>query len=431
MTSLETRTSSRFTPPSLRGRLPVVAGIAAAGILLSDSTRRFGIQGELTLVAFAVVVLAFLSAQASTRMFLPSSVYEPRTSGHRLPPILLVLFLIWALLGIPMGKVGTDGYQNLVVDAMFVLGIAAAAAATTRRTPMRVLSAFWLAGLLAALVYLATVGIYGVNNDTIYSARSIAGSLLAAIGVTVARVAVLKKSSWPLFVMVLAVGLSLSRAASAIALILMMTFAVRGRRGYALVKSLLLGGLILTAVMLAYTYWQPFRDRFERSDGYEISGITVGTSGRSALWAAVFEHWTQSPWFGFGAGSSQTYVTQHFVTIAHPHNDYLRLLHDFGIIGLTLWAIAILGLLRGAYQRYKVSTGADQAIHLAAILEMIKLLLFMIANNPVVSGFGMLGLAAIMGVSIGRGTPDDSTSGAVPSGQPVRSSPRPRWRPSA
>jgi O-antigen ligase len=230
--------------------------------------------------------------------------------------------------------------------------------------------------------------------------------------------------------MFLAVGLSLSRAATAIALILMMTFAVRGRRGYALVKSLLLGGSILTGVMLAYTYWQPFRDRFEKSDGFEIGGVTLGSSGRSNLWAAVFAHWQQSPWFGFGAGSSETYVLQRFVTIAHPHNDYLRLLHDFGIIGLTLWVLAIVGLLTGAHQRYKASTGADQAIHLAAILGLVQLLLFMIANNPIVSGFQMLGLAAIIGVSIARNSTGPApTEASVTGDDEVLNAPPPRANP--
>ena len=245
---------------------------------------------------------------------------------------------------------------------------------------------------------------YGPNNEAIYGARSIAGSLLPAIVAAIASIAVLKRSRWPLVLMFLALGLSLSRSALAIALIMLMTFAFRGKKGAALLKSVLFSGGLLVGVILLYTYYEPFRNRFEQGDGYEVGGFTLGSSGRTNLWGATYEHWLQSPWVGFGAGSSEVLTMQRF-NITHPHSDYLRLLHDYGILGLALFVVAVVGMGYAAWKRYRASRGVDQAIHLAALLGVLQLLLFMVANNPIVNVFFMLALAVVLGVSIGRGTP--------------------------
>lgn len=382
-----------------------MVGIAAVGVVLADSTRLVGGQGALTLAILGVAGLICLNASVPPTRFAPSDFYEPRSPAARMPPLPLLLFVIWVGIIALAKPIAEQGFQNAVVYGIFFASIPAAAAATSPGTPARVLKAFRVAGIAAALAYLALVAISGPGTELFYGARAIAGSLLTAIAVAVAARAVLHTSVWPLVLMVVALASSLSRSALAIAFVLMMTFAVRGKRGSALFKSLTLGGVIAAGVLLAYRYWEPFRNRFEVGDDYALGGVTIGSSGRAALWDETIRHWQLSPWTGHGLGSAQSHTLAVFRTIEHPHSDYLRLLHDFGIVGLGLWVAAMLAMMLGAYRRYRASESVDQAIHLAALLLLVKLALFMVANNPIVGVFGMLATGAVVGVSIGRGAP--------------------------
>jgi O-antigen ligase len=389
--------------PQLRGRLPVVVGIAAAGVVLADSLRLVGIQGPATLGILGVALLTFLNAAAPTKL-VAEGVHEPRPT-RLMPPAWLTLFMCWVMVMAVAKPIPSQGFQNLAVYAVFFTSIPAAAAATTPKTSIRVLKAFRAAGVVVAIAYLALVAVGGPGTELFYGARAVAGSLLTAIAILVAMRAVLRVPAWPLYLTIAALGLSLSRAALAIAFVLMMTLAVQGKRGAALFRAIGLGGLISAGVLLMYRYYEPFRNRFEVGDDYAVGGVTIGSSGRAALWEETTRHWQTSAWFGHGVGSAEEHTLLMFRTIEHPHNDYLRLLHDFGIVGLALWVLAIVALMRGAYLRYRASDGADRAIHLAALLLLIKLVLFMIANNPVVGVFGMLATGAVVGVSIGRNAP--------------------------
>ena len=108
-------------------------------------------------------------------------------------------------------------------------------------------------------------------------------------------------------------------------------------------KFTTLVGLGLVAVYWAYTRYTPFRDRFQQGDGYTVDGLTLGSSGRSNLWAATYHHWQLSRWFGQGVGSAEQFILQTYPPNAHPHNDYLRILHDTRVLGMALWTLGDFG----------------------------------------------------------------------------------------
>jgi exopolysaccharide production protein ExoQ len=64
-------------------------------------------------------------------------------------------------------------------------------------------------------------------------------------------------------------------------------------------------------------------------------------SGRTALWKATFDRWQDSPWFGWGSGSTFWEV---FVDWTHtqPHNVFLQFLISWGVVGTigALWLLA-------------------------------------------------------------------------------------------
>ena len=91
------------------------------------------------------------------------------------------------------------------------------------------------------------------------------------------------------------------------------------------------------------------RDRFTVGDqAVRIGGLRLTRQAAptvGATWSAIRDH----PWIGHGPGQAQYFIQQRYVTIDHPHNEYLRMLYDLGwpaaflwLTGLVMSAVAIL-----------------------------------------------------------------------------------------
>jgi len=83
----------------------------------------------------------------------------------------------------------------------------------------------------------------------------------------------------------------------------------------------------------------------ETSDG----SVRYG-SGRSNFWLKVFEGWNDSTVFnkifGLGFFSTVSTVQERSGPAIYAHNDYLETLHNFGILGLSLFLIFSAALIR-------------------------------------------------------------------------------------
>ena len=73
-------------------------------------------------------------------------------------------------------------------------------------------------------------------------------------------------------------------------------------------------------------------------------GLSVNDSGRAIGWRAIIDSFFQAPLFGQGAGSGQTVTLRDAPPIDHPHSEYLRILHDGGLVAGIL-AIVFVALL--------------------------------------------------------------------------------------
>ena len=57
------------------------------------------------------------------------------------------------------------------------------------------------------------------------------------------------------------------------------------------------------------------------------------------------------------SGTADSLISRTYGSAAgHPHNDYLRLLHDYGLVGMSLWALG----LRLAPEAAPGGRGSDQ-----------------------------------------------------------------------
>ena len=111
-----------------------------------------------------------------------------------------------------------------------------------------------------------------------------------------------------------------------------------------------IGAIVATlSVAIATVFlYAPLHHRFFHGDTAQVGGISINVTGRDTLWAANWDYFLKAPVIGHGAGAADrlTSALPEHGGAAHPHNDYLRILVDYGIVGLVLWFFAYFALLR-------------------------------------------------------------------------------------
>jgi O-antigen ligase len=65
------------------------------------------------------------------------------------------------------------------------------------------------------------------------------------------------------------------------------------------------------------------------------------TSGRIAINNVLVDGLNQAYWFGYGANSSEE-ISMEIANVSHPHNDWLRLRYEYGMLGLVLFIFTYL-----------------------------------------------------------------------------------------
>ncbi len=119
------------------------------------------------------------------------------------------------------------------------------------------------------------------------------------------------------------------------------------------------------------------------------------------------------PWIGHGVGSADDLINRVYSTaVGHPHNDYLRLLHDYGLLGTCLWGIGYALLLMRTWRAWHVSTvtkregrthdsSSELRIHAAAFLALVGVAIAMITDNAIVYMYVIGPLGVLVGLSLG------------------------------
>jgi len=105
------------------------------------------------------------------------------------------------------------------------------------------------------------------------------------------------------------------------------------------------------------------------------------TSGRAHIWAALAESIPEAPWFGHGANASESYVIALTGGIAHPHNDWLRIAYDYGLLGTALLLVTLIAQIRHTLGIARQSTGPIRLCAYAAASTFIPFAFYMLTDN--------------------------------------------------
>ena len=185
-------------------------------------------------------------------------------------------------------------------------------------------------------------------------------------------------------------------------------------------------GLVVGAVLVvgvsAVLFYAPLRDRVFKGDVTNVGGVSLNVMGRDRVWSENWGWFQQKPIIGWGAGSADRMTAAlppsvGGATVGHPHNDYLRILVDFGVIGLAIWVLTYILLIRMMWKRWRerlaLNTPAAQ-VCCAAFLALSGIGLTMLVDNPLIEVVKMAPLGMLVGLAAGMATAEAEEVAALP-----------------
>lgn len=375
----------------------VVALVSAMWMITVDSTSRgssevISLSGVLTIVSCLLIMAAWFLAVVGRHVKLSRRACEVDSATGF--PMSLWLFLL-LVAGLTAVRPDPASVQNASVYAIFIFALAYGASSASAQRADEVANFVRFAGAVSAVIYIVS----SFSGVDIYGIRSISLSALIGLAVVVPHRG---RSSVNLALTALfltAILISLSRTALLVGMCMLVFLVVRTHRRFRPLKVFVMIVIAAVFVYVMFFTYEPVRDRFLSGDGAAtFNGVRLNTSGRATLWEITWNSALQSPWFGHGPGTASELISSLYPNIAHPHNDYLRLIHDFGFIGAGLFfagiAIILVKLVVNAFR-------SDSAILWSGSILLASILVVMVTDNVVIYGFVMFPAGYIIGIAFG------------------------------
>ncbi len=329
----------------------------------------------------------------------------------RIPPWLRI-FVLWVVTAsILSWPVEFLGLQNVLVFALFAATIAMAWLFTLEDDgfPDRIDTGVHLAAWLAAALYGASVLLGGLGSGAVMGSRSYALFALVPFGWALSHIRFERRYRLLAVVLFMLILFSLSRGAlvAATIMVALAWFDVRNVGAWVKTASVVLIASI--AFSLALDLVPGLQSRFYAGDVQTVAGgLAVNTSGRESIWRPVWDDYLRSPVIGHGPGTGDALTAK----LSSPeqggtggagnvHNDYLRILHDYGIVGLFLWIAAAATLIHTLYKGTGVvSAPRAKMWPWAGYLSLVGISLEMVVDNPVIEVDVMVPLGILVGVGL-------------------------------
>lgn len=382
--------------------LALTRSLAITAILLSGTVDLFTNVRAGSVSGLGALTIGYTAA--AWLFWMTNSTQSARIYGRVVPFCMLVGL---GVLSFAWYKPTIPGVQSLLAVAAFIglLLLTASSTANDPTFPSKVGRALGIASVVAVCTYILRLLFEG---GAMQGAGPRTFSLFALVVIAwyvAGWTAYSKRDFWPAIVMLAVVAVSLSRTALFVGTALIPAARLRLQSLGGWVRLIVWSGLAIAVLFAAVSFVGPLRQRFFTGDtSLQVFGLHINTEGRLDLWKLTIDSYRQSPVLGRGVGSSQVVINAVYPGLDHPHNDYLRLLHDFGPAGLLCWLIGYAALFIEswrAWTRSQAERPADARVHLAALLALIAVALSMVTDNPTTYIFVMAPLGVIVGASVG------------------------------
>ena len=108
------------------------------------------------------------------------------------------------------------------------------------------------------------------------------------------------------------------------------------------------------------------------------------TSGRRHIAEVLLLEIAQKPWWGHGANASEELILKLSEgQLSHPHNDWLRFLYDYGIVGAALFLLTVINQVRHLLKKAWNTEGELRTFFFAAASSFLPFVLMMFTDNIV------------------------------------------------
>ena len=315
----------------------------------------------------------------------------------------LLLFAAYATVALVVAGPTSTGIQNVLTELAFVaaLAVTASGVRSAPEIPVAIMRAFEIAawtGISIGALLLATG--HGATATDPLAPRPYAIFAVLALAWALARMRVERRGGLLAVAAIALIVISLSRGEMAAALLLLsLNWLKPGGIGRVIVAAATLL-LLAFGLYFATQHVSALHTRFYGGDQQTVDGVRVNTEGRAGVWQATWDRWTTSPIVGHGPGDADR--ISELQGLDHPHNDYLRILDDGGLVGLALWVAGYLALLRQARQADRDSrSSTDRRVAWAAFLALAGVALIMAVDNPADYVFIMCPLGVLAGAALG------------------------------
>jgi hypothetical protein len=165
-------------------------------------------------------------------------------------------------------------------------------------------------------------------------------------------------------------------------------------------RILFCGAMIICALIIFNT--ERIQQRMFWSGSGELKDLRwsnpdLRKSGRDVFYNILWPEVEDRPWFGNGFNSYRSIFTEFGLATYLPHNDWLKLLHDMGIVGAGLYLLTIVLQALFLIKIAQRSAGTHRMLAYGAATAFIPYALIMLTDNVIlyVQFFGNLHFALI------------------------------------
>ena len=144
---------------------------------------------------------------------------------------------------------------------------------------------------------------------------------------------------------------------------------------------------IIAVVGVVLFYTERIQKKMFYSGRGDIRDVTfenpdLFTSGRSRLWDLMKEKIRMRPVWGHGGNASEEFVlSMTWNTLTHPHNDWLRLLYDYGLVGTSVFVFCLITQVIHLLIRAKNTLGESRILLYAGASSFLPFVLLMFTEN--------------------------------------------------
>lgn len=344
------------------------------------------------LTIFTVILTFFLT------------ILHGRIAKEGLSPLFFyMIFCLYIILYLLYSPKTLQAFQNTAMYLLFggVALISFQAATSSSAFAEVVLSGIKRMAWISAALYVSMSAIGQAGFDGIFSPRSYALLALAGVAVYVAEARAgrpfsgLKAALFCLLCLT-----TVSRTASAMAMIILAATWLNIRHFKSWIATLILASFSVFIYIYIALNIPEFRHSFIGGDkAIQFGSLSIDTKGRLFWWSVLWDSFLNSPIIGHGPGSSESVL----YLGNQPHNDHLRLLHDFGLIGYALWWLAMgrsLFLIIRGWRLTASLSYAESSLLMTACLYACAFIVVMITDNILIYYPPVVVLAVLIGSSL-------------------------------